>query len=208
MLEEADIEMTQMAMQEGGASSEDTKGLFAQFYTRAHPDETASKEAGRPKFTDKAYIRILMAGNKENQIDRPASEIDKARFPKQWSAYESKSTEEFVEGTPLNMWPILSPAQIEELRFANVRTVEQLANMPDAQAQGAMGFAGLKLEAQAFLEASGKSAEGMALSDELKTLRVENKSLADTVAVLTDRISKLEGPTKPSKKATSKKSED
>jgi hypothetical protein len=63
-----------------------------------------------------------------------------------------------VEGTLLEEWPAISRGQVEELKFLNIRTVEQLVGLSDANAQNIMGINGLKEKAKKYLEASEKEA--------------------------------------------------
>ena len=133
--------------------------LFVRFYV--HPRQNADKtlEAGRPIFDDTEYVEIMQPGNKENIIQRPAQPDDKERFARQYSAFKNNE-EQQVSGTPIEQWNALSKAQVEELRYFNVRTVEQLAEMADNNSQQFAGIQSLKLQAQAYLEASEKDKTG------------------------------------------------
>ena len=71
--------------------------------------------------------------------------------------------DELVEGTPIEEWPILNRAQVDELRYMNIRTVEQLANVSDTNAQGMMGINMLRQKAQTYLE----NAKDAALTERL-----------------------------------------
>jgi len=65
-----------------------------------------------------------------------------------------------MEGTPLTEWTGITRSQAEELKFWNIRTVEQLAACSDQNTQNFKGLATLKQSAQQYLDAaSGKDAK-------------------------------------------------
>jgi len=99
-------------------------------------------------------------------VCRPATDIERERFPRHYAAFRNKAAQP-NDGTPLNIWPALTKAQVEEMKFFNVHTVEQLAGMSDEQSQKFMGVQNLRTRARAFLEESGKSAAAEKLSSEL-----------------------------------------
>jgi hypothetical protein len=156
-MQEADMSMTSMALsQQGGQAGDET--LLVRFYINPKKDREKSLLAGRDIYTDTPYISIMQPGNKDSVIIRPASKLDKNRFPRHWDAFNTRQVEELIEGTPLSQWPAMSPAQVEELKFLNVRTVEQLVAMSDTNSQGFMGISQLKERARKFLEFSDSNA--------------------------------------------------
>jgi hypothetical protein len=175
MLAEADISVTRMAMD---PNSDDK--VFAQFYMHAREDDAKSRAEGRPIFKDVPYVMIMVPGDKDNIIRRPIRQNDKARFPKQWAAFEA-GQEQAQEGTPLEQWPMVTRAQVEELKFFGVHTVEALSNMPDTAAQNFMGLNRLRQNAKDFLEAAKSEAPFI-------ELREENNVLKDTVNTLTEQV--------------------
>jgi hypothetical protein len=185
---EADATLTAMAM---GQNPQDR--TFAQFYTRSVQDAKASLEAGRPIFSDKAYVKIMVPGDKDNIVDRPVRDGDKLRWPRQWAAYEAKS-EQPVEGTPLVEWPGLTRSQVEELAFFGIKTVEDLAAVSDSQAQKFMGIQKLKARAKAYLAEADKQAP-------FEMMREENELLKNRIAALEAQLSGETGPTKRRRKA-------
>ena len=156
MLTEADSSLTNMAMNNSRFQGDEY--LKVEFSVQAKQNRTKSAEAGRPIFEDTLYIKIFQPGNKDSIIHRAATALDKKRFAEILKAYEARSTDEYIEGTLLESWPAITRAQCEELRYMNIRTVEQLANVSDSNAQGFMGFQTLKQKAKKFLETSEKTA--------------------------------------------------
>jgi hypothetical protein len=182
MLSEADMGVTQMAMNAGNRSARvGDENLLVRFYTKAKRDGKASKEAGRAIFKDATYISIMTPGNKDSIIDRPASSMDIDRFPDHYRRWQTRNEEkEAVEGTPLDYWPGLSRSQVEELNYLKIYTVEQLASLSDAHGQQIMGFNLLKRKANAYLEAA-----------ETEKAAEEMRSLHETVAEQSKQIAKL-----------------
>ena len=164
-LVEADMGVTTMAL--GGTNSRYAADdqLFVKFETHPKRNSGKSKEAGRPIFEEVAYVSIMQPGNKDSIILRPATDLDKHRFAEHWRRFEAREDQNPEEGTLLDEWPGVTRSQCEELKFFNVRTVEQLANMSDSNTQNFMGIGYLKQKAQEYIKASDKNATVIALTD-------------------------------------------
>ena len=141
--------------------------LLVRFFN--HPKQNFQKTAaeGRPIFEDVDYIEIAAPGDKDSVIIRPAFTADKARFPRHFEAYKVRH-EDHLEGTPLSAWPLVTRAQVEELAFFHVRTVEALANMSDGDAQKFMGIQKLQKLARAYLAEAKDKAPIAAMQKELE----------------------------------------
>ena len=119
------------------------------FYRRAIKDEFKSTKEGRAIYFDADYVRIEIPGESKLRLDRAVDEGDKRRWPKSWEAYQ-KGLEQPLNGTPIDEWAILSPGQIETFKAAGVRTIEDVANLPDSGC-GLLGPNGFKMREQAKL---------------------------------------------------------
>jgi len=170
MLAEADSGLTAMAMEGQRGRYNGDEFLLVKFFTHPKVSPVKSAEAGRPIFIETPYIQIMQPGNKDSIIIRPATDMDKQRFAEHYRKYEARDTEEHVEGTLLEEWPGITRSQCEELKFLNIRTVEQLANVNDSNAQGVMGIGFLKQKATGYLAASKDSAVTDALAGANKKL--------------------------------------
>lgn len=188
MLAEADYGLTAQAHDGHSNRFNGDDALLVRFFMRPHKDETQSREQGRPIFVEKPYIEIMQPGNKDSIVSRPARDSDRERFPKHWRKFEERQQEEHIEGTLLEEWPGISRAQVEELRYFNVRTLEQLVAMSDSNAQGIMGINLLKKRAEAYLEA----AEIEAAAEELAERDARIEELEATLAKMAARIEALE----------------
>ncbi len=167
-LAEADMGMTNMAM-DTGVSQARYRGdefMLVKFYLQPKLDKAETSLQGRPIYEDKEYVSIMVPGGRDCVV-RPARQTDIDRWPRHYAAYQNKD-ENFVVGTPLEMWPAISRAQCEELKHFNIKTVEQLAELADSHAQNFMAIGTLKNRAKLFLEAAKDSAVTEHLQTELE----------------------------------------
>ena len=167
------------------------ENLFVRFFVHPKLSSTKSAEEGRPIFDDREYIQIMQPGNKESIVMRPARDMDRQRFPKQYAAFKNNEGD-YVSGTRLEEWPAISRSQAEELKYFNIRTVEQLVNMSDAQAQKLMGINALKTRAKAFLEVCGKSAEAESLAAALEERDLRLQQLESQLEALQEALAEVE----------------
>lgn len=154
MLLEADYGLTDAAFQSGesnGRFAGDDK-LYVKFFKKPVQDMAKSVEEERPVFKEADYIEIRQPGNKTTVVCRPARDMDKQRFSAHWKKYVDRVESTVMEGTPLEEWPMITRSQVEELKFFNVFTVEQLASISDGNAQKFMGINILRQKAKEFLK--------------------------------------------------------
>lgn len=161
----------QQTEQAGGDAS-----LLVKFVRDTMPDKAKTLEEGRPISKMVDFISIRVPGDKLSSIYRPVREKDKQRFPEHWRRYQARQDQDDVDGVLLEDWPGVTTAQVEELRYFNVRTLEQLVSMSDGNAQGMMGINGLKERARAYLEASETQAaaeKALAADKEIAELKAQ-----------------------------------
>ncbi len=187
-LAEAGFDTTDMALGEHNRYIGDDK-LYVRFHT--HPKQSKSKtaEAGRPIFVDTEYVTIMVPGDKTSIVSRPAYDRDKQRFAKQYAAFKNNQDDVLV-GTPLEQWPGIKRSQVEEMKYFNIRTVEQLADLSDTHSQQFMGVNELKKRAQAFLAAAEDNAANEKLAAELAIRDDEITALKQAVEELKGLITK------------------
>jgi len=170
----ADESILQMAQAGDNAFTQDSR-LNVKFYLDAIQDDAKSAEEGRPIFTERLMISIAVPGQADC-VKRPAWDADFRRFPKHYEAFKA-GTQEAETGTPLKMWPVMTVSQVAELAARGVRTVEQLANMADVDAQKFMGLNSLRQKAKDFLEAAKGAAPLTAMRAELESRDAQIASL-------------------------------
>jgi hypothetical protein len=164
--------------------------LFVVFYMGVIKDEGRSEQEGRPIFNDVECVRIIVPGDKNNVVDRPASKQDKQRFAKQYGMFrEGRTEEEQVSGTRLNEWPYLTRAQAEELKYLGIKTVEQLANVRDDITGKVPGLVSLKQNAAVWLAKATKSAEAAQMA---KRMQDQDSELANLKQVVQEQAARIE----------------
>lgn len=166
--------------------------LLVKFFLKPYEDKEATAAEGRPIYKEREYVEIRVPGKRDPQACRPATNADKARFPKHYEAF-LKRVEAPTEGTPLAEWPLCSRTQVEELSFLSCKTVEQLAEMNDNAASQIRGGYDLKNKAREWLEAAEKSkilAEKQQMQDEMDSMRAELDELKALVKKPASRAKK------------------
>lgn len=158
-----------------------------------------SEQEGRPIYEEHAHIRIAFPGDRTRELLRPVKMQDDTlgpsdlnRFPRQWAAFKAQN-EPVVEGTPLSEWPMINRAQVMEFGSLNIRTVEQLASVPDTTLHTmGMGGRAVRDKAKAWLDQARGGSELSKILARLEALENENQALKRQAAVAehdTDPIS-------------------
>lgn len=164
------------------------KTLLVKFFMKPRQDKAASEREGRPIFRDVEYVDIKIPGNRNSGACRPATEMDRARFPDHYKAFKERISQEVNEGTPLAEWPLISRSMAEELSFFHVKTVEQLATMSDAQASKFMGLAGVRQRAKLWLESVEKEKPLWEMDQKMRAQKAEIQELKNSLADLLQRV--------------------
>lgn len=186
---EADYEMTASAFT---SQSDADKRLLVQFNYHPHLDQAASTAEGRPIYKDRVYVLILVPGDKDSIVHRPAYETDFRRFPEQYKAFKNKDSEAIV-GTPLKLVPSwLTASQVRELEYFNVRTVEHLATVNDNLAPNFHGLQALKRQAQEFVRAAKEAAPMAEMQSVLKERDNQIEALQNQLKDLATRMEAAE----------------
>jgi hypothetical protein len=160
---EASMEMMDVIHQK---QAEADKALFVQFNMEPHHSHSKSALEGRPIFEEREYIMIMVPGDKDSIVHRPAMESDKMRFQDRYERWKSKVGDQINTGTPLKMVPWLNSSQVKELEYFNVYSLEQLAALSDSHAQKFMGINALRQRAKDAIQAAKEAAP-------LATIRAE-----------------------------------
>lgn len=189
---EADGGLTQMAMAAGGLGQQVEDRVYAEFYFKPVKNSAESLKQGRDIYEDKPHIKILIPGDKDNTVERPVRPQDKTRFPRQWQAFELRE-DQTREGTLLSEWAAISRSMVEELKYFNVHTVEDLANMPDVSVGKIMGGYALKQKAADYLEDASLRAP-------YEQLRADNEVLRNELEAMKAQIAELSTPKRRTRK--------
>lgn len=177
---------------------------FVMFETRALPDRAATEQAGIVQYKNVDFALITPSGSKDcvekiaiewlAQIRKRALDgLDDPEWVKHFTLrYEEwkKGNEMPENGTPLKMWPAITPADIAVLHAAKIFTVEDLAALPDAGFNlVGMGARALREKARAWLGSSevGKTAEQIA------KLTMQVEQLMEDLNTEREKRAELEG---------------
>jgi hypothetical protein len=155
--------------------------LFVRFSRLPCKDDDATKEAGRPIFKDVVYIEIHTPGDRDNKLHRPMTAMDKQRFAERYAKWEKSQTDEVLDGMPLSEWPAMPRSTLEEMRYFQVYTVEQLAELPDIHIKKFRELASWRKRAIEYLDVASRGAAASKLSAEKTAL--ENRLLAQDQAI-------------------------
>lgn len=144
------------------------------------------KNPNTGEWHDVEMVEMLIAGDRINSPVRKMTDQLRDRFYQQYDRWK-RDQELSVDGTPLEVWPVLTgqPALIQTMKLNHVHTVEALAQIPDTALQG-LGMSARRLRELAKVYVESK--EG---SDGNERLAKENAELRDKMAVLEEQMKAL-----------------
>jgi len=142
-----------------------------------------SEREGKPCFDEVEFVRIVVPGDRKTEWDGRVTDMHRARWPRHYAAFKAQQ-EAPTEGTPIKEWPPIGRAQAEELAFAHVKTVEQLAELPDELLNKTVSMGGFDLreKARRWLAAAKDAAPMEALAAENKELKANMDILQQDLA--------------------------
>lgn len=139
---------------------------------------------GRKTYKMVERVKVVMPGNGTTIPVFNVTDEFRERWPKEYEAFKN-GIEPDLNGTPLEEWAILNKAQVLELKSMHIRTIEDVASLPDTAVQriGRGGYA-LRERALAFLD--------QAKEQELVTrVTSENESMREQIAVLARQVEEM-----------------
>lgn len=152
-----------------GSELTGTGTTIPRFFMDSVQDELASAEQGRPIFREIERVQILMPGNQFLAPVHNVNDEHRNRWSREYEAFR-KGIEIAVDGTPLEQWNMLNKAQVYELKGMHLRTVEDVARMPDAVVQQIPFGQRIREAAAAYLDDAAASALTSKLSAENERL--------------------------------------
>lgn len=167
------------------------EALHVRFYMRPRLDQAATKEAGRPIHKDVEYVTINKPGDRLDTTDCPAKDSHRRRFPRHYAAFKAKDNQH-VSGTLLSKWPLIQASQVEDLKYFNVFTVEQLSMMPDGNIPNVGNISHLKKQAADYLAAASGQAPTVALRAENEALKTRMEAMEAMMARLAESSAPVE----------------
>ena len=183
---------------EDGRQYADDDKLLVRFEVRAVKHDKKSEEAGRAIYYDADYISIIIPGTREVNTFPMDASYEK-RFSKRYKEWKANQTaEQKIDGTLLAELPWMTKSMIAELHYSNITTVEQLANLSDANAQQYMGNFKLRERAKNFLQAAAGEAPAIKLQAALEErdnhIQVIERKLEELTAAMAKMQSEQRTP--------------
>jgi hypothetical protein len=168
-----------------------TNNMVVIFYSKGLHNPAKSNDAGRPVYEDKIFVRIHPPGERLNIVDRPATDVDKRRYPTQWRQFVDNH-EQVADGTPIDLlWPN-HPAVAATLRAHGVQTIEQCAALSGvAIDQIGMGCQRWVNDATKYIEVSNKGINASQLRHELDERDGRIRVLTQQVDMLKAEVERL-----------------
>lgn len=164
------------------------ENLFVEFYVKPKKNNARSEKEGKPCFDNIEYVKILLPGDSKTVVDRPAHDGDRDRFARQYTAFINKHSQA-PEGMPIEQWPVMDPATVEECKMSKLFTVEQIAGLNDIQIQKlGIGYRELQKKASAFLEYAKNTALPQQQAAEITRLTSDNADLKRQLSELAARV--------------------
>jgi hypothetical protein len=163
----------------------DKDTAIPRFYIDAQPNQRRSDEDGVPRFDDVEMVEILIPGDRNAVSVQMVTEIHRKRWPGAYARFKA-GQEASEDGTPLEQLPGMTASQAQELRFMNVRTVEQLGDLTDEQARKSVSMGGMALRdrAKRWLDTTAGAAKE-------ERLAAENRQQAEKIDELTGKVETL-----------------
>lgn len=157
---------------------------YVTFYLRPKEDEEASLTEGRPIYRDVEYVVVLCPGDPDTVIDRPVSKFDRYAWQQKYTAFRNNLSQE-INGLPLEKWGGVPGSRVAEYAHAQIKTVEQLAEVPDsALASLGRGARGDRDKAKNYLSVMAGNAPMADVQAENERLRAESSAMAERLAAL------------------------
>jgi hypothetical protein len=169
--------------------SEADKRLLVRFFVKPVENPSRSAAEGRKIFEERVFIHINVPGDRNNIVIRQMTDYDRARFAGAFKNWEANQRGDMpLNGTLLDVWPLVTLGMVEEFRYYGIRTVEQLAELRDDVILKVPGWASLKSKAKTYLELAKAEAPLIAAAEveaRIKSeLEMRDKTIADQAVQL------------------------
>lgn len=185
-METADFDVNDFV---GGKQNQGDEKLLLRFYTEAVKDEQKSLDEGRYVAREVDFVQICIPGNLNNMPVLQMDEFGQRRFGRQYDMWKAnRAKQEQVTGTPLAAVSWLNRAQVAELNYFNILSLEHLAEASDQACQKISGLQSLKQKAKAFITASKETAPIEKLQAQIDELVANLAIKQQTIDELSARV--------------------
>jgi len=149
--------------------------------------EVVAKRRADGSYHNVEYVTVLTPGDPKAQPRHKVTDEIRNKYAPYYRMFR-QGLEASPEGTPLESWPVMTPAQIRELKANNIFTVEQLRDMPDSSNHRIPMVRTLKNRATQWLETKKNADAVDAQARENETLRNGMSMLEKQIADLQTRL--------------------
>lgn len=181
---------------DGVALFGDDSKLLVKFFVHPELSQIRSRKEGRPVHDDVVMVSVIQPGEKE-EVKVLANDWHKARFPKQWEAFE-KGHAQSISGTRLEFLFPGEPSTILMLNGFNVFTVEQLAGLSDTGMNNVPRGRDLAVRAQKYLQSAGSGSSFHQVEEMQKQIEELKAQIAQQAAPAAEQPQRR-GPGRPPK---------
>lgn len=177
--------------QSGAVSYVDDNRLVVRFFRGQEIHGLQSQEAGRPIYVGVDMVEIRQPGERDI-FHGMATELHKARFPRQWEAYQNGREHE-PDGTPLSVLFPTEPDTVANLRHFKIHTLEQLAGLQESAINRiGMGARNWVNKAQKFMQAATGYQAASQMNRQVNDLTAENDALKAQMQQMAEAIAALQ----------------
>ena len=143
-----------------------------------------SEKEGRAIFEDREVVEIRIPGDMKTVVTHKVSQKHIDRWPEHYKAFK-EGLDAPVDGYPLTEYAALTASKVAELKYLNIRTVEELAGLNDSLiSRLGMGGREMVQKAKAFVEVSADAAQAQKYA-------AENERLLNEIELLKSQIAEL-----------------
>lgn len=147
----------------------DNEKVLVRFWEDSYPNATKTREAGTPVFDTVDWCEIKVPGERDT-ISGPVHRMQpdpRVRFPGAWAQYQKDKSSEGLVGMPLKEVAWLARGEVETLKAAGLKTLENLADLSDANVNCVPGGLALRAKAKAALQSAKDDAPVQKMAAEL-----------------------------------------
>lgn len=148
-----------------------------------HQARKRTQADGASVYENIECVKILTPGDTKAVPELKVTDAIRRKYAYEYGMWKN-GLQVSQRGTPLEMFPMLTPAVIMELKALNIFTVEDLAALPDSSLHRVHMGQTLKVNAKAWME----NKKG---SDVIERQTKENQALKDKMAMLERQIQDL-----------------
>ena len=165
---------------------------FPEFYYEPVENKKASDKVGHPVYDDVEMVLVHQPGDRLNIPNLRVDDEIRQRFPRHYEAFKKAEEMPEVDGTPLEMWPGIKPAQVKTLKIMECHSVDQLAEIPDSILQDCgIGLMTLRTKARNWIEVRDGSSSVVSMKTRLQKLEERSIEQDEKIAELRDENESL-----------------